>query len=380
MSASQVSVKPLDLESSITKVAAVAAQHAERIDGKGEFPREFVDACRAEGLLGLISSKDHGGQGHGIRQAAMVVERVARECGSSAMVLTMHYCGAAVIEAHGPATVRRDLAAGNHLSTLAFSEAGSRSHFWAPTGTALTDGDSVVLDARKSWITSAHHATAYVWSSKPLAGAELSTLWLVPANAKGLRSEAAFDGLGLRGNDSCPVSAERVKLAADQRLGDDGAGFGIMMQTVLPIFCVLTSANSVGFCEAAVAKTSSHASKTKYEHLGSSLADLPTIRAYVARMRIDTDMARTLWLDTLDALENGRADVMLRVLEVKAGTAEVATRVLDTAMRVCGGLAYRKHVGVERAFRDGRASTVMAPTTDQLYDFIGKAVCGLPLF
>ena len=71
---------------------------------------------------------------------------------------------------------------------------------------------------------------------------------------------------------------------------------------------------------------------------------------------------------------------MLRVLEVKAAAGETATEVTDLAMRVCGGAAFRKEVGVERHFRDARAATVMAPTTDALYDFIGKAVCGLPLF
>jgi alkylation response protein AidB-like acyl-CoA dehydrogenase len=49
-------------------------------------------------------------------------------------------------------------------------------------------------------------------------------------------------------------------------------------------------------------------------------------------------------------------------------------------MRICGGAAYRKEVGVERIFRDAQAASIMAPTTDQLYDFIGKAVAGLPLF
>ncbi|MEK7792470.1 MAG: acyl-CoA dehydrogenase family protein, partial [Pseudomonadota bacterium] len=64
----------------------------------------------------------------------------------------------------------------------------------------------------------------------------------------------------------------------------------------------------------------------------------------------------------------------------KAASGESATQVLDTAMRVCGGAAFRREVGVERRFRDARAGTVMAPTTDQLYDFIGKAICGLPVF
>ena len=68
----------------------------------------------------------------GLHGAARIVRRVAEECGSTAMVLTMHYCGVAVLEAHGASEVRREAATGAHLSTLAFSEAGSRSHFWAP--------------------------------------------------------------------------------------------------------------------------------------------------------------------------------------------------------------------------------------------------------
>src|SRR5947207_7715027 len=97
-------------------------------------------------------------------------------------------------------------------------------------------------------------------------------------------------------------------------------------------------------------------------------------------MQVKTDMARSLLLDSLTALETGRPDAMLRVLEVKAAAGEAATEVTDLAMRVCGGAAFRKEVGVERNFRDARAATVMAPTTDVLYDFIGKAVVGLPLF
>ncbi len=91
-------------------------------------------------------------------------------------------------------------------------------------------------------------------------------------------------------------------------------------------------------------------------------------------------MARCLLLDTAAAMESGRPDTMLRVLECKAAAGETAGQVLDTAMRVCGGAAFRREVGVERIFRDSRAANVMAPTTDQLYDFIGKAVCGLPVF
>jgi alkylation response protein AidB-like acyl-CoA dehydrogenase len=79
-------------------------------------------------------------------------------------------------------------------------------------------------------------------------------------------------------------------------------------------------------------------------------------------------------------MEAGRDDTMLRVLECKCAAGESATQVLDTAMRVCGGAAFSPDVGVERRFRDARAATIMAPTTDQLYDFIGNAVCGRQVF
>jgi alkylation response protein AidB-like acyl-CoA dehydrogenase len=132
--------------------------------------------------------------------------------------------------------------------------------------------------------------------------------------------------------------------------------------------------------EAATTRSSAHAAGNRFTHSDSTIADLPTVRAFLARMRIQTDMARTLFLDTIAAAEAGRADTMLRVLESKAAAGETATAVLDLAMRVTGGAAFRRDVGVERFFRDARAGLVMAPTTDQLYDFIGKAICNIPLF
>ncbi len=364
----------------LESIAAVAAANATEVD-RGAFPTKTVEALRAAGGLGLVSATDVGGSGKGLAEATIVVERLARECASTAMVVCMHYSAVAVIEAHGAREVRTAVAAGKHLSTLAFSEAGSRSHFWAPIGIAKQSGGDALLTARKSWITSAHHADSYVWSSKPLAGAEASTLWLVPRTTAGVRlSEAQFDGIGLRGNDSVPATAEDARVPMTAMLGGDGAGFGIMMGVVLPWFNVLVASTSAGLMEAATTRTAAHAGGTQFQDVGSSIADLPTVRAFIARMRIATDQTKALIGDTLAAMGVNRADTMLRVLESKAAAGESAAMVTDLAMRVCGGAAFRKDVGVERIFRDARAALVMAPTTDVLYDFIGKAVCGLPLF
>jgi isovaleryl-CoA dehydrogenase len=360
-------------------IADVVAPNAAAVDTEGRFPRASLDALAGAGILGLISSADVGGGGAGLRDAASVIEQLAGACGSTAMVVLMHYAATTVLEAHGDDKTRRQVAAGGHLSTLAFSEFGSRSHFWAPLGTATEAAGQVRLDARKSWVTAAHEADSYVWSSRPLAAEGPMTLWSVPSDTSGINPAGSFDGLGLRGNDSTPVSAEGAAIGLDAMLGTDGAGLDIALAVVLPWFLVLSAAFSLGLMEAVVAETGAHLGAARLEHLDQRLIEQPIIRADYARMRLKTDTVRALVGDTLTALETGRADAMLRVLEVKALAAESAVDVTDLAMKVAGGAAFRKELGIERRFRDSRAARVMAPTTDALLDFVGRAISGLPL-
>ena len=355
------------------------APEAPAVDRDGTFPRRSLDALGAAGILGLTTSAELGGGGQGMRQAAEVVQRLAGTCGSTAMVVLMHYTAVAAIEGHGPKAVRKAVAGGQHLSTLAFSEAGSRSHFWVPMGTATPGEADVRLDARKSWVTSAGEADSYVWSSRPLDGDGPMTLWLVASDAPGLSIPARFDGMGLRGNASSPVTADGVTVAATAMLGIDGGGLDLAFATVLPWFLVLNSAASLGLMESLVTQTTTHLTATRFEHLGQSLAQQPAARAGLARMRVLTDAIRTLINDTVNAVAHGRPEAQLRVLEVKAASAETAIEVSDLAMTTCGGSAFRADLGIERRFRDARAARVMAPTTEASLDFIGRALCGLPL-
>jgi len=363
---------PYDTDALQRVIDDVVAPGAAEVDRTGKFPSDGVSALGRAGLLAPDVA---------LRDAADAVRRLAGACGSTAMVALMHYAATVMITNHGPAEVGDAIARGEHLTTLAFSEAGSRSQFWAPMGTAVATGDGVRLDARKSWVTSAGQADSYVWSSRPLSSSAPGpmTLWLVPSTAVGLSCPAPFDGLGLRGNNSMPVTAEGVVVPRTAILGDDGAGLDLALAEALPWFLVLSAAFSVGLMEATVAETGTHITSTRFEHLGQTLAEQPVVRADHARMRIATDQAAALLADTLAALESGREDAMLRVLEVKAAAGEASIAVTDLAMKVGGGAAFRKEVGTERRFRDARAARVMAPTTDALLDFVGRAINGLPL-
>jgi alkylation response protein AidB-like acyl-CoA dehydrogenase len=365
------------LEELITTVVEPAATD---VDANGTFPRAAVTALGDAGLLGLLSSTEVGGRGGSLDDAAQVVRRLAATCGSTAMVVCMHYCATAVIEQYGSDETRRAVASGSHLSTLAFSESGSRSHFWAPIGTAMADGDSVVLNAFKSWVTSAGEADSYVWTSQPATAESGASLWLVPSDATGLKVAAPFDGLGLRGNASSPVDAVDMRLPVSCRLGDDGAGLDIALGVVLPVFQILNASCSLGLMDAAIAKVIEHVTTARLTHLDQSLADQPVVRQHVARMKNQADAAGALVADAIVALSTERPDAALRMLQSKAVAGETALEVLDLAMRVGGGAAFRKDIGIERHFRDARASAVMAPTVDALQDFIGRALCGMPLF
>lgn len=367
----------------------VLAPSARENDKAGRFSTEAVESLGQSGLLGLLLPANFGGAGLGAHSLAAVTVALAEADASVAMVYLMHVLAAAVMLAARPsaatavAPILREIGAGRHLSTLAFSEAGSRSHFWAPVSRAKRNGKGVSISANKSWVTSAGHAHSYIISTLAPEGAAPadSTLYLVTAQTRGLSVAGPWDGLGLRANASAPIALKDCEVSYDLQLTDDGAGFPAMLNVVLPLFCLGTSAVALGLCQAAVAATTAHLKNAKFEHLGQSLGEsLPTLRAQLATMQIDTDGLASRIDDLVEHLEKPCETTMLRVLETKAAAGDVAISVTSAAMRACGGAAFSKHLSIERLFRDAHAGAVMAPTGDVLREFIGKSLLGMPLF
>lgn len=381
----------MDQQTSLTHARQIAStvlvQEATDNDRHARFSTEAITALGRTGLLGLLLPAESGGAALGPRSFSDVTAALAEADPSVAMVFVMHTLGAAVIAAaKSPplAPVLREIASGTHLTTLAFSEAGSRSHFWAPVSRAEPlNGSGVSLTARKSWVTSAGHADSYVVSTLAPAGTGPtdSTLYLVRAGAEGLSVSGVWDGMGLRANASAPVQLDRCVVALDSRLTAEGAGFAAMLNIVLPLFNIGSAAASLGICRASLAATIAHLKSARFEHLGVSLGEaLPNLRAQLATMQMRTDQLAALLEDTIRRLEQPDDSTMLRVLEVKAVAGETAIEVTSLAMRTCGGAAFSRHTSIERYFRDAHAAAVMAPTGDVLKEFIGKSLLGIPLF
>jgi len=366
--------------------AEVLAPNAADVDTQGRFPDEGLKALADAGLYGLCLPKEAGGKGEGMRAFAGVVEELAAACASTAMIYVMHVSAAQAIANSSVLSEREvissEIAAGKHLTTLAFSERGSRSQFWMPVSRLEQQNGHYVTSAVKSWVTSARHADSYVSTAqKPNATSPLeSTVYLVRTNTDGVRVTSVFNGLGLRGNDSAPVSLDQIEVQKSDLISPLGEGPKIILEVVLPWFAIGTAAMANGICRAAVKGTTEHLVSTKFEHDGTSLRDLPNLRARLAEMSVRTEQSRSLLGQTLNQIDNPSEVTPLFVLESRLAALQAAVDVTDLAMKACGGAAFSNHLSIERLFRDARAGWVMAPTVDHLKDFIGKALTGLPLF
>lgn len=362
-----------------------ASQVAADVDQQARFPSEAVSALGEQGFWGLCVPTEFGGQGQPPRTFAAVVEHLAAACPSTAMIYVMHITASQTFVAStklaSRAELLSDVASGKHLTTLAFSERGSRSQFWAPLSKLEASGDGLVTSANKSWITSANHANSYVSSAQmPGASSPLeSTLYVIDREAAGVDVTAGFDGLGLRGNDSAPVEISNAKVSESSLLTEHGEGAKMMLEVVLPWFCVGTAAMANGLCQAAIAATTGHLSASGFEHDETKLRDLPNLRARVSEMSVRTQQSRALLAHTVSAMEQPDEQTPLYVLQSRLAALEAAVDVTDLAMKACGGAAFSKHLGIEQMFRDARAGWVMAPTVDHLKEFVGRALTGLPL-
>lgn len=370
-----------------SEISTAIGDGAIEVDRDAAFPEKSVRLLAEGGLLGLCLPSEVGGGGQPPAVFAGVVEQLAQACSSTAMIYVMHIAGAQTMAASQSVARRDDLlqevVAGRHLTTLAFSERGSRSHFWAPVSRLRENvNGGFLISASKSWVTSANHANSYVSSAQsPDAASPLeSTLYLARPGASGIRVSGGFDGLGLRGNDSAPVEITDMSVSHDDLLTQQGAGAAVMLEVVLPWFSIGTSAMALGLCLASIDATQKHLTGETFSHDGRKLCDLPNLRARLADMNCSTEQSRALLGFTTRAMLDPDEQTPLYVLQSRMAALKAAVHVTDLAMKACGGAAFSRHLGVERMFRDARAGWVMAPTVDHLQEFVGRALTGMPLF
>jgi alkylation response protein AidB-like acyl-CoA dehydrogenase len=275
---------------------------ADQIDQSRRFPRENIAALGKAGVLGLLVPAQFGGAGASLGEMSRMLDTQSQACASTAMVTLMHYCATAVIAAKGGDRLKQELlpsfAHAGHLSTLAFSEPGSGGHFYSP----VSEVRQKRLSASKSFVTSAGEADSYVVSARKTgaAGPAESNLYLISKGVSGLVAQGRFEGLGLAGNASAPMTLTDVPIDDETRLGPEGSGFQSMLEVVLPHFQIGVASVSLGIATAAFQTIVARVGVRKYEHAGgAALASIPRVQFLVAEMALELNSARAYLAETI---------------------------------------------------------------------------------
>jgi isovaleryl-CoA dehydrogenase len=382
-----LSLKLHALQATLEQVVETTVySEAARVDRECQWPRHSMEALAAAGLMGMQVPVHLGGHGQGLLALSMATEAIGRACPSSALCYGMHCVGTAVIAAKATPfhqeNYLRPIAAGRHITTLALSESGSGAHFYLPETTLSADGDELVVEGTKQFVTNGAHADSYVVSALAsrtgLEAGDFSCL-VVDADTPGTEWLAPWNGFGMRGNSSRGLRFNEARVAPRQLLGEEGDQAWYVFEVVAPYFLMAMAGTYLGIAQSALDAAGEHLRNRRYAHSGEALRDVETLQGRYAAMWVAVEKTRALIYEAARRGDLAHPDALPFILACKADAGETAVFLANEAMTICGGAAYRENSRVGQMLRDARASHVMAPTTDLLKLWTGRSLLGLPL-
>lgn len=364
----------------------ITAAHAERDDREARWPAETMQALCSSRLTALLVPEDLGGHGQGMLGLVTISEILAAESASAGLCFAMHCVGSAVIAAKATDYQRehylQPIARGEHLTTLALSEPGSGAFFFYPEMSARRDGDTLEVTGTKSFVTNAGHADSYVMSTLPFTGegeeGQFNCL-LLDRDLPGASWDEPWRGFGMRSNDSRTLHLDRVRLPATNLLGEPGDQLWYVFQVIAPYFLMAMAGTYLGVAQAAFDEARAHVGTRRYAHTGELLGAAPVVAHRLGELWTELEATRQLIHSAARKGDAADPDALPSVFACKAAAGDTAVRIANEAMTLCGGAGYRDSGRLTRILRDARASHVMAPTTDMLKTWVGRALLGLPL-
>lgn len=384
-----MAAKALDSILSITRDVArtCVADNASVTDEQANWPEASIRALQSAGLTGLVVSEEYGGWGHGINALTKVCEILGYHCASTGLCFGMHCVGSAVIGAK-PTEKHIDeyllpILHGEHITTLSLSEPGSGAHFYIPGCTLESvNNHSFQLNGEKSFVTNGGRANSYVVSAVTGEDSELGefSCVLLDRDAKGVEWGAPWRGLGMRGNSSLSVRFNEVMLPKYKLLGEAGDQMWYAFENILPYFLAAMSGVYLGIASSAFDQARKHIESRTHSHSGMTLSQNNVLQHRLGALWSEIEMMRSHLYRSASDFDKGRANNLFPIMSAKAQVAGCAVNIINEAMTLCGGVAYRDSSMLARHLRDARAAHVMSPTTDILYTWLGRGLLGENIF
>ena len=381
----------MDLDTVIARASSVARDtlgpEAHSVDEERRWPEAGIRALQDMGLTALTIPKDQGGLGYGLLALARVCEELGRECASTSICFGMHAVGTAVIAAKATSIQKGEfltsIAEGKHITSLALSEPGTGTQFYYPQTKLSLDGNSnLLLSGTKCFVTNGGHANSYVVSTvsaDPDAPPGHFSCVVLPTGTKGMQWGPVWSGVGMRGNSSRSLELEDVRIPRGNLLGKEGDQIWYVFNVITPYFLVAMAGTYLGVASAALDEARKNVQERRHEHSGALLADNPVIQHRLGKIWANVARTRALLYRAASEGDAGDPDALLGLFSAKAEVAVSAVDVVGQAMTLSGGRGYRDGSRLHRMLRDVQASHIMAPTTDTLRSWTGRALLGRPI-
>ena len=340
------------------------APFAKSVDEDSRFPQEAFDALQSADLAAAHVDSKYGGQGADALATVIIIEEVARVCGSSSLIPAVNKLGSLPVILAGSDELKTkyltQLASGKGFSyCLSESEAGSDAA--AMKTKAVKSGDDWIINGSKKWISNAGFSDFYtvLAQTDPALGAKGITAFVIEKSDSGVSFGAHEKKMGFRGSPTREVYFDNVKISDDRRIGQIGSGFALAMQT-LDHTRITIAAQALGIAQGAFEVA------TKYSHerkqFGKAIFDFQGVQFMLADMAMNIAAARSLTYAAAVKSERGEKDLTFFSAAAKCFATDVAMKVTTDAVQVLGGYGYVSDYPVERMMRDAKLTQIYEGT------------------
>ena len=340
------------------------APHARAVDEDHRYPQEAHDALIKSGLYAAHVPTEFGGDGADALATCIVIEEIARVCGSSSLIPAVNKLGSLPLILAGSKEQKekwlRPLARGQGFSyCLSESDAGSDAS--ALTTKAERKGDSWIINGSKKWISNAGVSEFYtvIAQTDAVLGSKGITAFIVEKTDPGISFGALEKKMGFRGSPTREVYFDNVTIGDDRRISEVGKGFALAMDT-LDHTRITIAAQALGLAQGALdaAKKYSHERK----QFGKEIFDFQGVQFMLADMAIAVETARQITYAAAAKSERGDKDLKFFSAASKTYASDVAMKVTTDAVQILGGYGYVSDYPVERMMRDAKLTQIYEGT------------------
>ncbi|MED7954012.1 MULTISPECIES: acyl-CoA dehydrogenase family protein [unclassified Streptomyces] len=351
-----------DLARALARIESAVGDRAEGWDLAGLIPQPLLRELGAEGLLCAQLPQRFGGLGMSSLQNGELTAGTGALCSSLRSVQTSQGMAGWTIARFGLPDQERAWLPGltsGQLAAVAFSEPGAGSDLSAMSTTVRADGDRLVLDGRKKWITAARYADLLVVFGRYEDGAAAV---VVPTDTPGVRIRPIADPLGCRAAGHCDIELDGVRVPAGNLLGGAALPLPLLVTTALSYGRMSVAWGCVGILRACLRAAAGHAARR--EQFGRPIGEHQLVAGHLADLLVAERTATRICEHASRCWDSGSAEQVVATVLAKQVSAEQAARAAATAVQVLASAGASDGTVVARAYRDAKLMEIIEGSSE----------------